>query len=539
MTLIKRLRAGTVFLACSAALVGAAAPLPAWAEMPQALSSDDAQAYAAAFNASDRGDFIDAQMQTTAVKDKSLLGYLSFSELMHPTAHVAGFDELASWLGKFRDLPVADRIFALASKRKPTDRVDPPAPVMKVSDGGPISRPVSPRAMKAREAFYAGDAKRALKLAPAAGERWIAGLAAYRLKAYGQARGFFAELAHDEAADPWMRSAAGYWGARAAVAQGDSDAAANLLKAAARNPETFYGMIAERQARLLGLPLAPQTAVDPARLIPAAYIHPSTDLARFVESDPRAHRAAALAQIGRTGEAVQEMREGLALAESPQDREHWTALALTLGAVRPDGSPAPRAADLDYPTPELTPRSGFTIDKALVYAIVRQESRFNPMAVSPVGAVGLMQLMPEAAARAAGDDKLKADMSPLFDPALNLRVGQDYLTWLMEKGVGPGLLRTVAAYNGGPSMVQKTAQMLGGDADSLLLIECLPALETRNYVEKVMAGYWTYRRMWGLGAPSLDAVAGGAREIDARLDLPQPQGAGTKLATQAVYVETR
>jgi soluble lytic murein transglycosylase-like protein len=101
---------------------------------------------------------------------------------------------------------------------------------------------------------------------------------------------------------------------------------------------------------------------------------------------------------------------------------------------------------------------------------------------------------------------------------MNLRVGQDYVTWLMERGVGYDILRAVAAYNGGPGMLQKTAQQLGGDPDSLLVIECLPALETRNYVEKVMAGYWTYRRMFGQDSKTLDALASGAKFIDARLD---------------------
>ena len=84
-------------------------------------SRTDAQAYAQAFDAADGGDFIGAQMQAAEIQDKSLLGYLSFRQLMHPTAHKASFDELASWLAKFRDLPLAERIFSLAVKRKPAE----------------------------------------------------------------------------------------------------------------------------------------------------------------------------------------------------------------------------------------------------------------------------------------------------------------------------------------------------------------------------------------------------------------------------------
>ncbi len=529
MTLMKRLWAGASVLACSTAMAAAA-----MAGSPQALTAADARAYAAAFDATERGDFIEAQMETAGVQDQSLVGYLSFRQLMHPTAHKAAFDELAGWLSRFRDLPVADKIFALAAKRKPPEAQGPPAPVFTLAESVEAAPAASDRARQAREAFYAGDVRRALAIAPAAGDRWIAGLAAYRLKAYDQAQAHFGELARDGAADPWVRSAAGYWGARSAQALGDGATATLLLKAAARSPETFYGMIAERQLHQAGA----NTASHPLWNL-VGFIHKSNDLEKFVQTEPRAHRAAALAQIGRPQDAAQELRAGIALATTDTERASWTQLAQALGVPMEAGIRGPRAIDLDYPMPTLEPQSGFTVDKALVYAIVRQESRFNPLAVSPVGATGLMQLMPEAAARAAGDDKLKADMSPLFEPAFNLRVGQDYLSWLMERGVGYDILRTVAAYNGGPGAIQKTQQMLGDEADSLLLIECLPALETRNYVEKVMAADWTYRKMWGQSAPTLDALASGARFVDARLDLGDTQGPATQRAAQPLEIGMR
>jgi soluble lytic murein transglycosylase-like protein len=275
----------------------------------------------------------------------------------------------------------------------------------------------------------------------------------------------------------------------------------------------------------------------------AAYIAPDTspsaDLSRFVASDVRAHRAAALAQIGRGSEAIQELRAGMMLARTPAEQQNWKALTLAMGTSLADRATPPRSGDLDYPTPELSPRNGFTLDKALVYAMVRAESRFNPQAVSPVGATGLMQIMPTAAAAAAGDDKLKSDRTPLFDPAFNLRVGQDYFTWLLEKGVGHDLVRAVAAYNGGPATVARTAQMLGPETDSLLLMESLPAQETRTYVQKVLTGYWTYRKMWGQASPSLDALAAGDRAIDERLDLAQPSRPASELATQPLQVGMR
>ncbi|MDB5497990.1 MAG: soluble lytic murein transglycosylase [Phenylobacterium sp.] len=540
MTLKKRL-AG---LACSAAIAAAGVCTPARAEVPQALTPDDARAYTAAFDATERGDFIDAQMQTAAVTDPSLLGYLSFRELMHPTAHVAAFDELSGWLAKFRDLPVADRIFALASKRKTDPAAEAARPLIALSDGPSAANPtLSEKARRGREAFYAGDTRRALNLASASGDRWIEGLAAYRLKSYDRALAAFADLARDGECDAWLQSAAAYWAGRSAEAQNDAKGSAQHLRTAARNSETFYGILAARQLKLTDqASLAPSD--DPvAQLLLAAYKAPAAasfvDLGRFVAADPRAHRAAALAQIGRGSDAIQELRAGMALARTPAEQQNWKALTLAMGTSLADRASPPKGYDLDYPTPELQPRNGFTLDKALVYALVRQESRFNPQAVSPIGATGLMQLMPEAAAAAAGDDKLKADMTPLFDPAFNLRVGQDYFSWLLERGVGHDLVRAVAAYNGGPTTVARTAQMLGDNPDSLLLMECLPAQETRMYVQRVLAGYWTYRRMWGEASPSLDALAAGDKAIDERLDLGQPDRAAPQLAAQPLQIGMR
>lgn len=534
MRLAKRLRLATAAFVCVLGL----APATTAATLLQPLSPADAAHYAAAFAASARGDFIGAEMQAVDIHDRSLVGYLTYDQLMHPTAHRSSYAELSGWLGKFRDLPPAERVFDLALKRKPAEAVDPPAPLLAglSEPERPATAPphLSHRARQGRDAFYAGDLHRALKLASAAGDRWITGLAAYRLKAYDRAQTAFHELAQDQSADAWVRSAAAFWGARAASARGEAAEALEELRTAAAAPQTFYGMLAARQLR--GRHLA---ADGGARKLLASFAAGPLDTA-FILGDARAHRAAALAQLGRLPAAAQELRAGLALASDAAEREKWTALALALGAPLTAAAPAFAAAREDYPTPLLQPKDGFTLDKALVYAIVRQESRFDPAAVSSKGAVGLMQLTPEAAARAAGDDKLKDDMRPLFDPAYNLRVGQDYLSWLMQRGVGNDLLRVIAAYNGGPGMVNRTADQLGEAADDpLMLLESLPPLETRNYVQKVLAGYWTYKSMFGEEAPSLDALADGAGTIDARLDLDDPSRASTQLSGQLLQPSLR
>lgn len=336
------------------------------------------------------------------------------------------------------------------------------------------------RSHAARDAYYSGDLQKAAQLAPAAGENWVAGLAFYRLDQKNQALVHFERVANDPKEDAWLRSAAAFWGARTAGDLDQSDKALELTKQAAMSPKTFYGMIAQRQLQLAKTAVIESAAAKPRQglIIKASYM-------------PSAPARAAVDAVG--------------------------DLLASLTPARPQGY-VPTPGGADYPLPDLEPKWGFTLDKALVYAIVRQESRFNPAAISPAGAVGLMQLMPAAAARAAGDDKLLKDNTPLLDPAFNLRVGQDYFTWLLERGVGYDLLQAVAAYNGGPGTLLKTAKIVGEDADSLLVIESLPARETRNYVEKVVAGYWTYRKLFGHDSPTLDALATGAKRVDLRMD---------------------
>ena len=487
------------------------------------LSPEDVRAYRAAFAAADRGDFDAAEAAFANTRDHSLAGRLAFAKVMHPTRYSASYDDLADWLKSYSEEAGADRVYALALKRKPAGRRVAAPPVPELFVGDETTPPPADKGRAAREAYYSGDVEKALALAVAGGERWIAGLAAYRLGDLAKAQGFFEQVAHDENEDEWLRAAGAFWAARTASQAGHGREARDLLADAARSPNTFYGMIAVRQLALAGVAVAEESYDPIATLLSRANrAGPDTaSLDQLVRSDPRARRAAALAQVGRWREAGMELRAGLSLAQTPELRDDWTALALAINANAPlnGGRPIRRVGGEDYPLPPLDPVGGFTIDKAMVYALVRQESRFDPLAVSNAGAVGLMQVRPMAAADVVGDDKLRTDNTPLFDPAFNLRAGQDYFTWLMDRGLKtPDVLRAVAAYNGGPATLNKTAAQLGADCDTLLLIESLPFQETRNYVEKVMASYWTYRRLMGAENKTLDAVASGARVIDFRLD---------------------
>jgi soluble lytic murein transglycosylase len=333
----------------------------------------------------------------------------------------------------------------------------------------------------ARDAYYSGDVDKAYPLAVAAGERWVAALSAYRLNNPVDAFQRFQSVADDMSEDAWVRSGAAFWAARTASAAGRTDQESPYLKLAASMPWTFYGMIAEAQ-----LGLNPVVSFAHTVLSPDVQVAETTDL---------------VAQLIRANTASSE--------------------ALETGEMSP-------IADIHgfnpshYPVPLLAPIGGFTIDPALVYSLIRQESRFNAGAVSPAGAIGLMQLMPATAAITAGDDSYRTDRDLLRDPQVNVRLGQDYINKLASSLVGDDMMMVIAAYNGGPGAVAKTMDRVGFGADPLLMIESLPAKETRDYVEKVMAGYWIYRRQFGQQTPSLDAIAGGVRRVSINYDRSHP-----------------
>ena len=186
--------------------------MSAHASALEPLSEADARFYRAAFAAADHGDFDAAEAAQANARDKSLRGALDFARIMHPTAHAASYDELSQWLESYGDQAGAERIYALAVKRRPARAAAPKAPVLFVA--GAKAPASGDRGRAAREAYYSGDVKRALALAQAAREPWIAGLAAFRLEAYAQARTYFEQVANDQRQDEWLRSAAAFWAAR-------------------------------------------------------------------------------------------------------------------------------------------------------------------------------------------------------------------------------------------------------------------------------------------------------------------------------------
>src|SRR5690606_29410675 len=127
------------------------------------------------------------------------------------------------------------------------------------------------------------------------------------------------------------------------------------------------------------------------------------ELNAFIRSDDRARRTVAYYEVGRRAAARDAPRSGLRSALTDRGRQLWAALGRALGPRVTGVSDDARRIDADrYPQPDIQPEGGFTIERSLVYAIARKETDFNPRARSPVGAYGLMQVMPTTAAELAG-----------------------------------------------------------------------------------------------------------------------------------------
>jgi soluble lytic murein transglycosylase len=134
---------------------------------------------------------------------------------------------------------------------------------------------------------------------------------------------------------------------------------------------------------------------------------------------------------------------------------------------------------------------------ALVAAVIREESAYDPRAVSSVGAIGLMQLMPDTGrwvARRIGLDLPGKDA--LYNPETNIRLGASYLSFLLEQFEG-NFVYAIAAYNAGSGAVDRWITSFGSrDQDEF--IESIPYRETRNFVKRVLRSLGEYRRISSL-----------------------------------------
>lgn len=534
------------------------------------LSDDDVVRYRDIFRYQKDGSWKRADALIKKLENDLLMGHVLYQRYMHPTAYRSKYKELKNWMAKYADHPDASRVYKLAQRRRPSNWKRP-APPKRLKDAGelqyrPTFKPIhipakrlsaankrkarsirasikrslrrgqtlaakrlilssqtkkllsaaqydEARVTLAKGYFIDGRDEWALQWALPALERsgkylpvghWTAGLLLWRAEKYADAAKHFAAATENPGVSDWLKTSSAFWAARSYMVAGQPEKVIGYLEHAAADPRTFYGLLA---TRLLGRQL-------PFKWQPPAI---APDILTQLKQRPRGLRAMALIQIGDSGRAEDELR---ALARgvdrntlygihSLASRGNMASLAVWLDTLLfPKGGGYDGAA---YPIPHYVPAAGFSVDRALVYALIRQESRFNPDAKSWAGARGLMQLMPRTASFVARSTGMKLkNRSKLYTPETNLELGQRYIEMLLkENDVSQNLFKLAVAWNGGPGNLRKWKRNTKYLDDPIFFIESIPSFETRNFVERVLTNFWIYRDQLGQDVPSLDAVARG------------------------------
>lgn len=485
------------------------------------LSSRDATLYAKVFSAQRAGHIAQADALISQIKDNRLMGHVLAQRYLSKS-YKSSYAELKSWMNAYADYPQAEDIYALLQTRGSTKGVDAPRstgvlaslrePTMRKAQKSKASAQDKSGAKQALRLMHAGKDQQALQKAVEIADRsgsavpeagWVAGLMLWKQGEYEKAASYFMQTGTSPYAGGNSAAAGAYWAARSYKATGQRMAAQKALQLAAKETHTFYGLLAAYELRR-----KPALSWDAPDLTQARE--------KMLQNLPAGRRAFDLVAAGQYNLAEAELLR-LHYRNNPQLKEAALAYASRIGlpalAMRLAGHVnKPNGEHYDsalYPVSPWDPEGGYTVDPSLVHAVIRQESRFDIGAKSGSGARGLMQLMPATAHYIAEISGYEGNQSEMR-PEINLRLGQDYLSYLLRNPTVKGdLVSMLVAYNAGPGNLIKWQRREGDSADTLLFIESIPVKETRNYVKHVMTNYWIYRNRAGQPLTSLAALSTG------------------------------
>lgn len=520
------------------------------------VSDRDVTIYKKMFRALEQADFEELDKLQKKLENHILLGAVLAEKYLHPK-YKSSAAELSDWLENYNSYPQAKRIYQLAS-RKASDPEKLKKPVFldngtQAADENSVfvnrqrgrfrdyinrgkTRPA--RAVLENKRFrnsapnevwddmaatlalkYLVDnydrlayewAVKASKRHNSGTAAWVAGLASWRMKNYKNAALYFERLGKSKNSDEWLVSAGGYWAYRAYDKIGNKKKARQMLETAVKFKHTFYGILA---AQKLGRTLE-------YNWNSIAYFNDFNNYDYIYEllGSPYIRRAVLLIHAKQPKLAEQELRFGYPTMNEKQkeavifiaDQYNMHSLAIYVANQNKNLERNQSYDNAAYPLPAWLPVHGWKVDKSLVLGLIRQESAFNADAVSGAGARGLMQLMPNTAYHITKDIRIKSDKTRLFKTDYNLKLGQQYISYLLDKPFVDGnLFYMVTAYNAGPGNLVKWQKSARYQNDALLFIEVIPSAQTRIYIERVMANYWIYNMRFGLDNPSLEQIASG------------------------------
>ncbi|HBG07354.1 MAG: lytic transglycosylase [Geobacteraceae bacterium GWC2_58_44] len=312
---------------------------------------------------------------------------------------------------------------------------------------------------------------------------WEAAWAGYQSRDFPGAAADFRKLAEREE----MREKALYWLGKALIAAGDAKGAElPLATLAADYPFGYYALICNRWCDVADAPLAPKSLTESLPM-PAGF-----------------EREKALISLGLFDEAARELtvvrrKNPLGAARLYLEMGNYNGALHSAANEKPKRGEkeSPAVWGLKYPQAfredVVKNASSNAVPESLVYAIMRTESNYHPTALSPVGAVGLMQIMP-----ATAESISKGDSGKLTRPELNIRLGARHLRDLMEI-YDQNLPLVMAAYNAGSGNVKRWQKGLGSLPQDEF-IESIPFKETREYVKKVVTAMELYQRLYRVPA---------------------------------------
>lgn len=307
---------------------------------------------------------------------------------------------------------------------------------------------------------------------------------------------------------PTSVARAHYWTARAHASAGQAEQSQRQYAEASRFAMSYYGQLAAAA-------LNPKSSVDVAAV-------PAPTRAMQQAFAVRDATQAMLALVGIDARKVlRSFATGLAASFDTQEEVALLAeflrqnqeQALALRLLKNGSLRFPALINLAYPVIEVSSLDGLENppEHALILSLIRQESEFDPAALSPAGARGLMQLMPATAkltAEAHGIAYRSAD--ELMSAAVNAQVGTAHLSDLIEKFAGSYVL-AIASYNAGATRAESWVGRYGDPrhtgVDTVDWIERIPFGETRNYVQRVIETLQVYRSVLAKKKTDLMIVA--------------------------------
>jgi soluble lytic murein transglycosylase len=318
---------------------------------------------------------------------------------------------------------------------------------------------------------------------------WIAGWLSLRfLNQPARAAKHF-EAMYNSVSTPVSKARGAYWLGRAGAALKQKEASDAWYKEAAKYQTVFYGQLAGAE---LGLKNALPNAQAPALTAQDINMMNRNDLVHaarlFHQAGMKKLASRFLSQYAEKTGTSKAYRYAAEL--SSDMKQYYDAVKIAKEAT----SKGLFLTAQSYPV--ITDKlRNVSVEWALMHALIRQESMFDAEAESPVGAKGLMQLMPGTAKEMAR--KSGAGPGNLGNPNYNIRLGEAYMRELLNRYNGSYPL-AIAAYNAGPGRVSGWIQTFGDprgttSADLVDWIEMMPVYETRNYVQRVLEGVYVYR----------------------------------------------